>query len=120
MTPFLRKVISGITLVFTAFTANAESERAITAWQWIEQGATIIDVRTPEEYANKHIDNAQNLPLQSISSHLITLDKSATYVVYCRSGNRSAQALQIMKKSGFNLVHNGGGISEMLSAKPNK
>jgi len=117
MKSMLNKVLSGLTVLLTAFSANAVSERANVAWQWIENGAIIIDVRTPGEYASGHIDNADNLPLQSLTSHLSNLDKSASYVVYCRSGNRSGQALAMMKSAGFQNVHNGGGISEMLRAK---
>lgn len=113
----LKKAAQVATLLATAFSANAASERAQTAWQWIEQGATVIDVRTPGEFASGHLDNAQNLPLQSLNQYLSGLDKSKSYVLYCRSGNRSGQAFRMMKSAGFEQLHNGGGYNEMQKAK---
>jgi phage shock protein E len=118
MRAFFKKFISFTTVLFTVFSANAESERSAVAWQWINQGAIILDVRTAEEFASGHIENAYNLPLQSLQFQLTNLDKSASYVVYCRSGNRSEQALKLMSNTGFSRVHNGGGLSEMRIAKP--
>lgn len=107
-----------VTLLMASFSTNAASERAQIAWQWIEQGATIIDVRTPGEFASGHLANSQNLPLQSLAHTIKTLDKSKPYVLYCRSGNRSGQAFQIMRSAGFEQLHNGGGYGELLKAKP--
>ncbi len=114
----LKKAAQVAALLATAFSANAASERAQTAWQWIEQGATVIDVRTPGEFASGHLDNAQNLPLQSLNQYLAGLDKSQNYVLYCRSGSRSEQAFKIMTATGFKKLHNGGGYRELIKAKP--
>ncbi|MGX9418828.1 rhodanese-like domain-containing protein [Vibrio sp. RC27] len=118
MKSLANKILSGLTLFLAVFSANAASERGQTAWEWIEQGATILDVRTPSEFASGHIENSHNLPLQEIPSHLTKLDKSLAYVVYCRSGNRSGQAYKLLKQAGFEKVHNGGGINEMRQSKP--
>lgn len=118
MPSFFNKILSGATLLLTVFAANAANDRASVAWQWIEQGAIILDVRTPEEFASGHIENAYNLPLQSLQYQLTNLDKSAAYVVYCRSGNRSEQALKLMNNTGFGRVHNGGGLNEMRRSTP--
>lgn len=114
----LQKAAQAVALFIVAFSANAASERAQTAWQWIEQGATIIDVRTPGEFASGHLEDAQNLPLQSLNQYLSDLDKSKPYVLYCRSGSRSGQAFKMMKSAGFEQLHNGGGYSELIKAKP--
>ncbi len=74
----------------------------------------IIDVRTPEEFAEEHIENAINVDFRSetFRDELNKLDKNKTYLVYCRSGGRSGSALEIMKELNFREVYNMlGGIN---------
>ncbi len=75
----------------------------------------IIDVRTPGEFGAGHIENAVDLDFysQDFRDNLEKLDKSAVYLVYCRSGNRSAKAVNLMERLGFVSVYNikGGIIS---------
>jgi rhodanese-related sulfurtransferase len=74
----------------------------------------ILDVRTPEEFSSGHIENATMLDFYepTFSDDLDQLDKSKTYFVYCRSGNRSGQATDIMMDLGFQDVYNMlGGIN---------
>ncbi|MFC2001288.1 rhodanese-like domain-containing protein [Chloroflexota bacterium] len=76
---------------------------------------TIIDVRTPEEYATGHIEKAMNLDYNSeiFRADINKLEKSKMYLIYCRSGHRSGLALSIMKELGFTEVYNMlGGIIE--------
>jgi rhodanese-related sulfurtransferase len=69
----------------------------------------IIDVRTPEEYSNGHIEKSVNIPLDVIAKSTEQL-KSYTYlIVVCRSGKRSEQAKKILEEMGFTRVYNGGG-----------
>lgn len=78
-----------------------------------EPKPVILDVRTPEEYAGGHLVNAILIDFYSddFRAKLDQLDKSQVYLVYCRSGNRSGQALNIMKKLGFKKAyHMAGGI----------
>jgi rhodanese-related sulfurtransferase len=75
----------------------------------------ILDVRTPEEFADGYIENAINLDFYSevFRDELDKLDKDETYLIYCRSGNRSGRTLPIMEELGFRKVHNmHGGIVE--------
>ena len=75
------------------------------------EGAVLIDVRTPEEYAEGHIPGSVNVPLQQIDRVASALaDKTKTVFVYCRSGARSSQAVAFMKQMGYTEVHNIGGI----------
>ena len=69
----------------------------------------VIDVRTPGEYAAGHLDGAVNLDLTSgqLASELPALDDDAEYVVYCKSGNRSAQAAQLMEQAGLEVADAG-------------
>ena len=74
----------------------------------------ILDVRTPGEFASEHIENAINLNYYSetFRDDLDKLDRGKTYVIYCRSGGRSGNALNIMEELGFMEVYNiVGGIS---------
>ncbi|GLR06551.1 phage shock protein E [Vibrio hyugaensis] len=93
------------------------SERAEQGWQLIEQGAMIVDVRTTQEFADDHLDNAVNFPLSELDKHFANVDKDAQIVLYCRSGNRSGQAYQYLQSQGFTNLHNAGGLVEMLQAK---
>jgi rhodanese-related sulfurtransferase len=75
----------------------------------------IIDVRTPEEYAKGYIENAVNLNYYSetFEEELGKLNKSKTYIIYCRSGRRSKMALDTMRELDFVKVYNVlGGIIE--------
>ncbi|MFQ6085543.1 MAG: rhodanese-like domain-containing protein [Candidatus Bathyarchaeia archaeon] len=71
------------------------------------QNFVIIDVRTPEEYASGHIENAINLDYYSktFRDELNELDKNKTYLIYCRTGHRSGAALDIMRELGFREVY---------------
>ena len=72
----------------------------------------IIDVRTPEEFSQEHIQDASNIDFYSgnFKDELNKLDKTKIYVIHCRSGGRSSQALDIMRELGFREVYNMGGI----------
>ena len=72
----------------------------------------IIDVRTPKEFAQEHIENAINIDYNSetFRDELDRLDKDNTYLIYCRSGARSGKALDMMKELNFREVYNLGGI----------
>lgn len=72
----------------------------------------IVDVRTPEEYKEGHIQGSMLIPLQELPQHLDKLpNKEETLYVYCRSGGRSAQAVAFLQQNGYTNVHNmNGGI----------
>lgn len=76
---------------------------------------TLIDVRTPAEYSEGHIDGAVLIDLSSATflDDIQGLPRDGAYAVYCRSGNRSATATAAMRELGFtNIVELGGGILE--------
>lgn len=79
----------------------------------------IVDVRTPQEYAQGHLPGAVNLDVSSpdFASRLSALDPSAPYAVYCKSGNRSGVAVAAMTEQGFtNAYHLEGGIGAWQAA----
>jgi phage shock protein E len=97
----------------------AASERAQAAWEWIEQDAVVIDVRTVGEFQTGHLQGALNIPVAELDrADLSFLAKNQPVVVYCRSGNRSGSAEQILLSKGYSKVHNGGGLNELMSVKP--
>lgn len=84
-----------------------------------EAGVVTVDVRTPGEFMTGHIQGAQNIDFESgnFENEISTLDKNVTYAVYCRSGNRSGQAVAIMHDAGFHNVYNlNGGIIDWTNS----
>lgn len=70
----------------------------------------LLDVRTPEEFRDQRIPGAVNIPLQSLERRLAELPQDQTIVLYCRSGNRSATAANILARAGYESVYDMGGI----------
>jgi rhodanese-related sulfurtransferase len=84
-----------------------------------EAGIITLDVRTPGEFNEGHIEGAKLIDFQSgnFESEIATLDKSKTYAVYCRSGSRSGQAVKIMSDAGFTKLYNlDGGVIDWANA----
>lgn len=77
-----------------------------------ESGYIILDVRTPEEFAEKHIPNAINIPNENIGTDEISQlpDKDQLIMVYCRSGRRSKEAAEKLVKLGYTNIVEFGGI----------
>ena len=75
------------------------------------QGARLIDVRTKEEFAEGHLPDAVNIPVDQITAELPKIAATnETLLIYCRSGNRSATAASALKQLGFKVVLDLGGI----------
>ncbi len=68
----------------------------------------ILDVRTPAEYNEEHIADSEMIDFYAddFADLVDQLDKSKTYAIYCRSGNRSGKTLKMMEEMGFNTVYN--------------
>lgn len=79
-----------------------------------QEDYVILDVRTPEEYAERHIAGAVNLPNEEIGTEPIEElpDLDQLILVYCRSGNRSKQASEKLVKLGYTNVYEFGGIND--------
>ncbi|CAH1000758.1 Sulfurtransferase [Neolewinella maritima] len=73
-----------------------------------DSNVVILDVRTPAETAGGMIEGARELDFNAadFTERLDSLDRDATYLVYCRSGNRSGQACALMDRMGFREAHN--------------
>lgn len=84
-----------------------------------EAGVITLDVRTPSEFNEGHIEGALLVDFQSgnFENEIALLDKSKTYAIYCRSGNRSGQAVKVMSDAGFTDLYNlDGGVIDWASA----
>lgn len=83
----------------------------------LDEERTVIDVRTPEEYAVGHVEDAELIDVQAadFTDRIAELDPDGEYVVYCRSGNRSAAATATMTDTGLDVL-DGGGLGDMQSA----
>ncbi|HET8540007.1 MAG TPA: rhodanese-like domain-containing protein [Anaeromyxobacter sp.] len=81
--------------------------------QRLGSGATVLDVRTPREYAGGAYPGALNIPLQSLAQRLGEIPKERPVVVYCASGLRSASAARLLARAGFRDVVNAGGLRHM-------
>jgi len=83
---------------------NVSIEQALTDWQ--NKSVVILDVRTPGEYADGHIPNTILIPLDQLPERLNEVPKEKKVYVICRSGNRSAQAVNLLQSKGFTNVYN--------------
>ena len=88
----MKKIVSGLAALVTA----------------------VIDVRTPAEFTEGHLEGAINIDWQgaTFASEITQLDSAGTYVIYCRSGNRSTQAISAMTEMGFTNLTNAGSVEE--------
>lgn len=83
----------------------------------IREGAFLVDVRTPGEFASGSVKGAVNIPLDRIESRLGEFKEKKTIIVFCRSGGRSSQAKSILERNGFTNVLNGGTWEHVASLK---
>jgi len=77
----------------------------------------ILDVRTQEEYDDGHIEGALLIPVSELEDRLHELSKNSEILVYCRTGNRSSNAVNMLKRNGFTKVfHMADGITAWIKA----
>lgn len=76
--------------------------------QIINNGAFLVDVRSPSEFSADKVKGSVNIPVDQIQNHLTKFKDIANIVVFCRSGARSSQAKAILERNGITNVTNGG------------
>ena len=102
--------------------APTTSAALISPVDYVEQYQTsavphlLVDVRTPEEYAEGFIAGSVNIPLQELEARLNEIPRDMPVVVYCRSGNRATQAADLLIRNGYSDVYNMGGVSQWEAA----
>ena len=128
---FRRSTLLAIVALLAVFTISAcdsgEAQAAPGAYTvsaadavpMIESGErTVIDVRTPEEYQQAHVVGAVNINLEGpdFADRIAELDAEKPYLVYCRTGNRSAVAAEQMAEAGIKDIADAGGLVELARA----
>jgi rhodanese-related sulfurtransferase len=83
--------------------------------QFSQDDHLLIDVRTPEEYAGGHIPGSINISVETLADRLDEVPRDETLVVYCRTGNRSATAANILVENGYQPVYDLGGIQDWVA-----
>lgn len=85
----------------------------------VAQGkAYLVDVRTPEEYNQKHLKYAANINIKSadFADQIKKLDKNKSIYLYCHSGNRSGRAADSLQTLGYHLSYNIGALDSLTKA----
>ena len=107
-------------LTMACYSATSQTRDTITpeVLLAIEHEALIVDVRTPEEFADGHYPGAINIPHETILDGLnqLGVTQVTPVILYCRSGNRSGQAEQALREKGFTEATNAGGLEALLIA----
>ncbi len=95
--------------------SDSEAVSPDLARDLVATGAALLDVRTPEEFAEGHLEGATNVPVESDDFDVAVepLDRAATYVVYCTTGRRAGIAIERMEELGFTDLYNAGGLDDV-------
>lgn len=113
-------VVSGLALLLPALQSRGKRATSLQVTQMINRGkTTVVDVRTPEEFAKGHLRDAKNIPLADLSTRIGELEKSKarTVVVICQAGNRADKAVRQLAAAGFtDVLSLEGGIAAWQSA----
>ncbi len=105
--------------MFNLFSSDTKAYKNLNGREFKEQfqnvkKAVLLDVRTPGEFASGTIKGAKNIDIMSASfkESVSKLDKEKEYFLFCRSGNRSGQACNIMSKEGFKVYNLKGSVED--------
>jgi phage shock protein E len=86
-------------MLFEMFRKSHDGREKVAA------GALLLDVRTPMEFADGHVQGAKNIPVQELAARIHEVGpKSRHVVLYCRSGARSAAAAQLLTRAGYTVT----------------
>lgn len=114
-------IIITIGIILFNFLSKSGGNGNMSQWkqQIDEEPGIIIDVRTQNEFNQGHLANVDlhyDFNGGEFEDKVDELDKEKTYYLYCRTGNRSGQAAEIMKSRGFKNVHNIGGFNDLANS----
>lgn len=104
-----------IAVVLFKFLLGSRVDRKADLPSLLRQGALLIDVRTPGEFAAGHVEGAINVPLDQLTEKIgrRAKKKSTPIIVYCHSGSRSGMAKKLLLRQGYEQVVNGGSLHRM-------
>lgn len=106
----LALILFGVIAAGCLFGLSGDLDSA-KAHELVGGGATLVDVRSAEEYQGGHIDGAINVPVSELASRLAEIPKDKPVVVYCHSGMRSSKAKTVLRDSGYKDVYDLGAMS---------
>ena len=92
-----------LTFVLLTGCSRVDDKTILAARNAVNQGAVIVDVRTPKEFQKGHVANALNIPIETLSKSLQQVPKNRIIVVYCASGNRSGSATKLLTANGWTV-----------------
>jgi len=102
-------------IAFSSNTMNAQNTKATIkkpttqkVKPTVKKETFYVDVRTPAEFAQGSVKGAVNIPLDQVEKQIVKFKGKKNIVVFCRSGNRSSQAITILEQNGITNVTNGG------------
>ncbi|EMK00898.1 rhodanese-like domain-containing protein [Leptospira sp. WS58.C1] len=107
-----------ILLIITLFSfSSCKNKEDRELVEWVEKGALVLDVRTPDEYEKRHFPGAVNIPIDSLPLRSDELGpKDRQIILYCQSGGgRSQRAKSLLEEKGFSHIRNAGGIDHLFS-----
>ncbi|MEZ4297084.1 MAG: rhodanese-like domain-containing protein [Polyangiaceae bacterium] len=103
-------IVLAVIVLGRLFGSSGDVEPA-RARELVQNGATLVDVRSPGEFSSGHIDGAINVPVGDIERHLDRIPKDKPVILYCASGMRSSAAAATLKGKGYTEVFNLGPMS---------
>jgi phage shock protein E len=114
----MKKIISVVASLFTAVAIMFGVTACAPENTDMSTVTAVIDVRTPAEFAEGHLEGAINVDWQgaTFADEIAQFDPAGNYVIYCRSGNRSGQAISAMTEMGFTNLTNAGSVEEAAGA----
>jgi phage shock protein E len=112
-----------LALAVVALAQNAlrgDPDAAREAWTLIEDGALVIDVRSPEEFAAGHLEGALHIPWDQTDAlaEAIGEDRSRSVVMYCGSGKRVGRAIDALEARGYDALFNATGLDALEATRP--
>lgn len=116
------KYILSLTIIIVAFFAWSKLNKADTVNINPDQStssAFLVDVRTPQEYQLGSVAGSVNIPLQDLESRLEEFKNKEKIIVFCRSGNRSGIAKEILEQNGYKNIINGGSWQQVQKSIEN-
>lgn len=117
----LRRAAIALAVVATLGAASACSSATadgLSAAEALPAGTLLIDVRTPSEFSEGHLEGAINISVESpaFAAQVALLDPTADYLIYCRSGRRADVAMDFMAEAGFSSMRNLGSVAQASQA----
>jgi len=113
-------LILNFLLISPAIAGGGDEAAARLAWPMIESGVLLVDVRTPEEFAEGHLEGAINIDWENTEALIAAIgeDKQRPVVFYCRSGNRVGKSMLVLAAKGYNNIYNATGLEALKATKP--